>query len=199
MEGCSWWGDEADVAVHVVGGHGFHQVPGDHLGPYRGFAGEGRAEHIDGRAEHIDDGPCLAHGRFQPAGIGDVPCDQAHRVLGAGLGGRGMINDGDGVMSADQEIVEDGATPVEMSSLLVIEACARGAAQEREVTVGDVAQLADVAPSTASRLVDRAETAGLLHRIPSSISARRAALELTPAGAALRERAVSALTTWPAE
>ena len=92
--------------------------------------------------------------------------------------------------------VADGATPVEMSSLLVVEACARGAAGGWEVTVGDVARLADVASSTASRLVDRAEAAGLLRRAPSSISARRTALALTPAGAALRERAVSARTTW---
>lgn len=92
--------------------------------------------------------------------------------------------------------VEDGATAAEMSSLLVVEACARGATQGCEVTVGDVAQLADVAPSTASRLVDRAETAGLLHRTESSINARRTALELTSAGAALRERAVTARTTW---
>ena len=95
--------------------------------------------------------------------------------------------------------VDDGATAVEMSSLLVVEACARGTAQEREVTVGDVAHLADVTASTASRLVDRAEAAGLLHRRRSALSARRTALELTPAGAALRERAVAARTRWLAD
>ncbi len=92
--------------------------------------------------------------------------------------------------------VEDGATPVEMSSLLVVEACARGAAEGREVAVGDVARLADVTASTASRLVDRAEAAGLLRRAPSAVSARRTALELTPAGSALRERAVAARLSW---
>lgn len=92
--------------------------------------------------------------------------------------------------------VEDGATAVEMSSLLVVEACARGAAEHREVSIGDVAHLADVTASTASRLVDRAETAGLLTRAPSALSARRTALYLTPAGIALRERAVAARTTW---
>lgn len=98
-----------------------------------------------------------------------------------------------------QRIVEDGTTPVEMSSLLVVEACARGELTHREVTVSDVAELADVAPSTASRLVDRAEAAGLLYRAPSSLSARHTALGLTAAGAALRERAVAARTTWLAE
>lgn len=92
--------------------------------------------------------------------------------------------------------VEDGATAVEMSSLLVVEACARGAATGREVVVSDVAELADVTPSTASRLVDRAEAAGLLCRIASTVSARRTALELTPAGADLRKRAVTARTGW---
>lgn len=98
-----------------------------------------------------------------------------------------------------QRIVQDGATPVEMSSLLVVEACARGERTGREVTVGDVAELADVTPSTASRLVDRAETAGLLHRSASSLSARHTALGLTPAGAALRERSVAARTAWLGE
>lgn len=92
--------------------------------------------------------------------------------------------------------VEDGATAVEMSSLLVVEACARGTAAGREVVVSDVAELADVAPSTASRLVDRAEASGLLNRIPSSVNARRTALELTPAGADLRERALTARIEW---
>lgn len=98
-----------------------------------------------------------------------------------------------------QRIVQDGATAVEMSSLLVLEACARGAARGCEVTVGNVADLADVTPSTASRLVDRAESAGLLNRSPSALSARRTALGLTPAGAALRERAVAARTAWLGE
>lgn len=90
----------------------------------------------------------------------------------------------------------DGDAAVESSSLLVVEACARGASARREVSVGDVAQLADVAPSTASRLVDRAETAGLVRRTPSRSDARRTALQLTVAGAALQARAVAARTVW---
>lgn len=86
--------------------------------------------------------------------------------------------------------------PVEMSSLLVVEACARGAAAGREVSVGDVAEHADVTASTATRLVDRAQAAGLLHRVPSAVSARRTALELTAEGADLRERALAARTGW---
>lgn len=96
-------------------------------------------------------------------------------------------------------IVHDGVTAVELSSLLVVEACARRASEGAEANVSDVAELADVAPSTASRLVDAAELAGLLSRRPSVHSARRTALALTPAGAALRERAVAARTGWLSE
>lgn len=96
-------------------------------------------------------------------------------------------------------LVADGTTSVEMSSLLVVEACARGADLHREVTVGDVADLADVTASTASRLVDRAEAAGLLNRTPSAVNARRTALVLTPSGTALRRRAVAARTAWLAD
>ncbi|WP_375426381.1 MarR family winged helix-turn-helix transcriptional regulator [uncultured Friedmanniella sp.] len=93
-------------------------------------------------------------------------------------------------------IVHDGVTPVELSSLLVVEACARRAGDGAEANVSDVAALADVAPSTASRLVDAAEQAGLLVRRPSDHSGRRTALTLTETGAALRERAVAARTAW---
>lgn len=101
--------------------------------------------------------------------------------------------------ASKHRILDDGVTPVELSSLLVVEACARCREQGREANVSDVAELADVAPSTASRLVDAAEDAGLLHREPSGTSARRTALKLTPAGVALRARAVTARTGWLAE
>ncbi len=93
-------------------------------------------------------------------------------------------------------LVDDAGARVELSSLLVVEACARRAARGAETSVGDVARLADVEPSTASRLVDRAQQAGLVARRPSAASARRTALELTEAGAALRERAVRARLRW---
>ncbi|WP_324277240.1 MarR family winged helix-turn-helix transcriptional regulator [Blastococcus brunescens] len=83
-----------------------------------------------------------------------------------------------------------------MSSLLVVEACARGAHAGREVAIGDVARMADVTPSTASRLVDRAESKGLLIRAPSSVDARRTALHLTPEGAALQARSTRARVAW---
>jgi DNA-binding MarR family transcriptional regulator len=83
-----------------------------------------------------------------------------------------------------------------MSSLLVVEACARGSAAGREVSVADVALLADVAPSTASRLVDRAACADLVNRGTSRVDPRRTALSLTERGATLQARAYAARTTW---
>jgi DNA-binding MarR family transcriptional regulator len=95
-----------------------------------------------------------------------------------------------------QRLVDDDGIAVEMSSLLVVEACARGAAAGREVSVADVASLADVAPSTASRLVDRAVGAGLVERGRSRVDPRRTALSLTERGATLQARAYTARTTW---
>ena len=103
-------------------------------------------------------------------------------------------------------VVDDLGRRVEMSSVLVVEACAR-AADSAEVTVGDVAAFLDVEPSTASRMVDRAATAGLVLRTASRVNGRRAALVLTDDGRALRARATAArlgwldgvVAEWPAE
>ncbi len=95
-----------------------------------------------------------------------------------------------------QRLFDDSGVAVEMSSLLVLEACARGAAAGREVSVADVASLADVAASTASRLVDRAVSAGLVERGTSRIDPRRSALSLTDHGASLQARAYTERTTW---
>jgi DNA-binding MarR family transcriptional regulator len=94
-------------------------------------------------------------------------------------------------------VIDDAGTPVQMSSLLVIEACAR--ASGPEVTVGDVAAFLDVAPSTASRLVDRAELAGLVSRAPSGVNSRRTAILLTDKGSDLQQRAYRARVRWLAE
>ena len=97
-------------------------------------------------------------------------------------------------------VLDELGERVEMSSVLVVEACARtaaaGAGAGAEVTVGDVAVFLDVDPSTASRLVERAARAGLVHRTPSSVDGRRAALVLTPSGRALRARAASSRRAW---
>ena len=99
--------------------------------------------------------------------------------------------------SASRHQIEDlGITRVELSSLLVVEACARKVAARSEANVSDVAFLADVAPSTATRLVDSAVRAGFLLRQRSAYSGRRTALVLTPAGHDLRARAVKARRTW---
>ncbi len=93
-------------------------------------------------------------------------------------------------------VVDDLGHRVEMSSVLVVEACARAERTGAETTVGEVAAFLDVEPSTASRLVDRAARAGLVERATSQLDARRSALVLTGAGRALRARAVAARTGW---
>ena len=91
-------------------------------------------------------------------------------------------------------VVDELGHRVEMSSVLVVEACAR--AGGAETAVGDVAAFLDVEPSTASRLVDRAARAGLVDRTVSEVDARRSSLVLTDAGRALRGRAVAARLGW---
>ncbi len=99
--------------------------------------------------------------------------------------------------SSPRQVVTDGdGRNVEMSSVLVVEACARGAEHGEPVAVGDVAQFADVAPSTASRLVDRAVRADLVRRTATGGDARRIALELTDAGRELRARSLDARMGW---
>jgi DNA-binding MarR family transcriptional regulator len=93
-------------------------------------------------------------------------------------------------------VLDDLGQRVEMSSVLVVEACARAQVGGVETTVGDVAAFLDVEPSTASRLVDRAARAGLVDRTASAVDARRSALLLTAAGQALRARAVAARLHW---
>lgn len=79
---------------------------------------------------------------------------------------------------------------VDVSSILVLEACARHA---QPASVGDVARFAGVEKSTASRLVDRAVQAGLVDRASSG---RRVVLQMTVAGQQLRERALQFRTGW---
>jgi DNA-binding MarR family transcriptional regulator len=98
--------------------------------------------------------------------------------------------------SPPPRLVVEGDARIELSSVLVVEACFRGSAAGREVSVGDVAQFADVRHSTASRLVDRAIGAGLVRRGVSADDARRVTLELTREGAALRARAVAFRSAW---
>jgi DNA-binding MarR family transcriptional regulator len=86
--------------------------------------------------------------------------------------------------------------PVDMSSVLVVEACARAAAEDRPATVGDIAEFADVEHSTASRLIDRAARSGLVTRTRSTQDARRTVVGLTGAGRALQREAAAFRLTW---
>lgn len=98
--------------------------------------------------------------------------------------------------SSPRQVIDHDGRAVEMSSVLVVQACARGAASGDEVSVGDVAHFADVTPSTASRLVDRAVRAHLVWRSTSEHDARKTVLQLTPDGRTLQGRALHARLGW---
>lgn len=82
--------------------------------------------------------------------------------------------------------VDDAGRRIEASTLLVLEALAAMA----DPTVRDVARALDVTHSTASRLVLRAEQAGMVRRGPSPASHRERVVEATEEGLVVRRRAV---------
>ena len=94
---------------------------------------------------------------------------------------------------AAQTSVQAGPDGPEMSTVLVVDAVSRHQRQRpgAPVRIADVAERLDVAPSTASRLVDRAAKAGMLVRDADPADSRRAALVLTSAGDTLSERALT--------
>jgi DNA-binding MarR family transcriptional regulator len=87
-----------------------------------------------------------------------------------------------------QPVVMAGATRVEMSTILVVDAVAR--AERSRASISDVGAALSVTPSTASRLVGRAESVGMVARRPADDDPRRTDLTLTPAGKRLQSDAV---------
>jgi DNA-binding MarR family transcriptional regulator len=81
---------------------------------------------------------------------------------------------------------------VEFSTMLVVDALARSSAGT--LSVGEVADALDVAPSTASRLVERAVAAGMLVR-DTDVDPRRCALHLSPPGRRLNRAALAHRTS----
>ena len=81
----------------------------------------------------------------------------------------------------------DRDPPVQLSTVLVVDAIHRLQVlqPDAEVSLAAIADRLDVAPSTASRLVDRAATARMVTRRTSGADPRRAALTLTAQGQAL--------------
>jgi DNA-binding MarR family transcriptional regulator len=91
-------------------------------------------------------------------------------------------------------VVDPDGRRVEMSSVLVVEVCAR--AGDDGLAVGEIAGQLDVEASTASRLVDRAVRAGLVERGRSAADARRSVIRLTADGRALRTEAFGFRLAW---
>lgn len=84
---------------------------------------------------------------------------------------------------------------VERSTVWVVDAMDR-LEHLSEVTVADLAAALDVAHSTASRLIDRAETAGCVTRERSDRDARRTVVRVTPSGRGLAIAARTARTDY---
>lgn len=91
--------------------------------------------------------------------------------------------------SEDTTVPDQEHSTVELSTVLVVEACARARAVGVEATVADVAAFAAVAPSTGSRFVRRAADAGMVERSSARRDARRTEVRPTEAGWALHARA----------
>lgn len=87
-------------------------------------------------------------------------------------------------------MLRQGDDHVEVSTMLVVDAVAR-MGEHGEVCVTQIASALQVAPSTASRLVERAATSGMVVRATSVEDPRRATLALTANGRALQHRAVA--------
>lgn len=77
-----------------------------------------------------------------------------------------------------------GLTPTQHQLLLAV----RGWQGPQAATIGDVAECLLIRHHSAVELVDRAEAAGLVERMPDGRDQRVVRLQLTPAGAAKLER-----------
>ena len=86
---------------------------------------------------------------------------------------------------------QSGLTPQRYLLLLMVKGAADGSEQS---TVTDLAERLQLAQSTVTELVSRAEDAGLISRKPSPTDARVAYLRLTPEGERRHELAFTALS-----
>ncbi len=86
--------------------------------------------------------------------------------------------------SAPPHVRDPKLGPVDSSSVQIVTVLA----DRPGATIAQLAQAIDVAPSTASRLVARAETAGLVRRAAGVDDARQVTLRLTPTGRTLARR-----------
>jgi DNA-binding MarR family transcriptional regulator len=87
---------------------------------------------------------------------------------------------------------QSGLTPQRYLLLLMVKGAVDGSEQS---TVTDLAERLQLAQSTVTELVSRAEDAGLIGRKPSPTDARVAYLRLTPEGERRLELAFTALST----
>lgn len=106
--------------------------------------------------------------------------------------------------SHDTAIQDPEVGRIELSTVWVVDALVR--TEHEHLSIAGLADALDVAHSTASRFVTRAEGAGVVQRARLADDSRQVTVHLTPSGAALAERALQfrlsvlahAMTSWPA-
>lgn len=105
--------------------------------------------------------------------------------------------------SHDTTIQDAQVGRVDLSTIWVVDALVRSGREH--LSVAGLADALDVAHSTASRFVTRAEGVGVVQRARLADDSRQVTIRLTPSGAALAERARAfrlsvlqrAMTSWP--
>jgi DNA-binding MarR family transcriptional regulator len=85
--------------------------------------------------------------------------------------------------------IQHRGIPVELSSVLVVDAVT--SYSPAPCSVADLATALQVAPSTMSRLLDRAEAAGMVKRRPWPGDNRRVQISLTRSGQHLQRQAIA--------
>ena len=85
-------------------------------------------------------------------------------------------------------VLDDRGSRVELSTLLVLEAVARCGTP---ASIRGIADQLNVAHSTASRLVTRAEAAGMVERATSMTDRRETVIQSTPVGHDFRQEATT--------
>jgi DNA-binding MarR family transcriptional regulator len=91
-----------------------------------------------------------------------------------------------------RHVAHDGAVPVELSTVWIVTALTHAEAEgQGSVSVRELAGALDVAQSTASRLIDRAEAAAMVTRHRDPQDARRVLCTATDEGRLLARRSLT--------
>lgn len=128
---------------------------------------------------HINDAPCFncdnrraqltENGLSERASAAAVDIDDAMGTLRRAINRRELL----------RHAIVDLHLDIDMSQLLIVHTIHLATHENKEVTVGSIAEHLGIDPSRASRLVAEAVDAGLARRVASQADARRICLEMT--------------------